>query len=233
MHRIKWVIVKLAVYVLFAGSSVVILANLLRPTAPYSAYLAIDVATFLAFAYAYYETKDKFWLISLASVPLMFLSDLYFLGSFSFVFPRGIGVGMNMWAGLHVLVISLGCFLYFKKSFLNYANLIALFATILTNLSFSTFLLSRPSIGYVTALVWQTIVIYFLVYYGMKKKKLVFSAGAIVWYIGLFTIVFYYFFVTQHIQSVTLPVTDKVITLGRGLMGIGAFKSWRLLSKTS
>lgn len=233
MNETKWVVVKLAVYVLFAGSSVLMLATLFRPTAPYSAYLAIDFATFLAFTYAYYKTKDKFWLISLASVPLMFISDLYFIPSFSFVFPRGIGVGMNMWAGLHMVVLSLGCFLYFKKSFMNYANLIALFATILTNLSFSTFLLSRPSIGYVTALIWQTIVIYYLVYYSMKKKKFVFSTGAIVWFTGLFIIVLYYFFVSKDIQSITVTVTDKVITFGRGLMGVGVFESWRRTSEVS
>jgi hypothetical protein len=188
------------------------------------AYLAGDVIAFLAFTYAFYRTKDKFWLIMLASTVPMFISDLYFIPSFSFIFPitGSVGVGMNMWAGLHRVVISLGCFLYFKKSFLNYTNLIALFATVLTNTSFASFLLSRSSIGYVTALIWQAITIYYLIYYGLSKKKFIFSLGAAIEFIGLFIVVLYYFYVSHDIAGITLSLTDKVFAFSRDLMAIGA-----------
>jgi hypothetical protein len=213
--------IKLIIYILVIISTFLILRTSLTPTPATPAYLANNVATFLAFIYAYYKTKDKFWLIMSASVPPMFISDLYFLPSFGGLFwsrPEG----MNTWAGIHQIIISLGCFFYFKKSSLRYAIPIALFAVILTNTSFSTFSLSRSAAGYITGLAWQTITIYYLVYYGMNKKKFVFSTGAVIQLIGLIIVVLYYFYVSHDIQPITLSLTDKIIAFSRGPLAIGA-----------
>ena len=215
--------IKLIVYALVIISTILIFSTLFTPKPAIWGYLLAHPASFLAFSYAYYKTKDNFWLIMLASEIPMLISDLYFIPTFGgLIFPRDSGVGMNMWAGLHMVIISLGCFFYFKKSSLNYANLIMLFATVLTNTSFSSFLLSRSAVGMIITLIWQAIVIYYLVYYGMNNKKFVFSAGAVIWFIGLLIIVLYYFYVSHEIQPITLTWTDKIIVFGRNLLSIGA-----------
>ncbi|MFH0929558.1 MAG: hypothetical protein V1818_04385 [Candidatus Aenigmatarchaeota archaeon] len=216
--------VRLLVYTVAIVSFILIIRSMLIRTPATQAYLAGDAIAFLAFSYAFYKTKDKFWLIMLASTVPMFISDLYFIPSFSFIIPKtaGAGVGMNMWAGLHRIVISVGCFLYFKKSALNYANLIMLFATILTNTAFSSFLLSRSAIGYIVAFLWQAITIYYLIYYGVSKKKFIFSLGAAIELIGLTIVVLYYLYVSHDIQPLTLSLTDKIFAFCRNLMAIGA-----------
>jgi len=93
----------------------------------------------------------------------------------------------------------------------------------LTNTSFATFLLARSSAGMVIALIWQAIVIYYLVYYGMNKKKIVFSAGAVIWFIGLLIAVLYYFYVSHDIRPITQSLTDKINVFSRSLMAIRAF----------
>jgi hypothetical protein len=214
-------VVKLVVFILVIISTILIFRIGLTPAPSIPGYLLSHPATFLAFAYAYYKTKDKFWLIMLASVPPMLVSDMYFITSFGGLFwsrPEG----MNTWAGIHMMIISLGCFFYFKKSFLNYANLTMLFATILTNTAFATFTLSRSAAGVIMGLTWQAIVIYYLINYGISKKKIVFSLGAVIWFIGLLIADLYYFYVSHDIRPIALSLTDKINVFSRLLLAIGA-----------
>lgn len=214
--------VKLLVYILAAISTVLIFRTLAETTPATSAYILNNIATLLAFSYAYFKTKDNFWLIMLASVPPMIMSDLYFIPSFGgVIWPSPIG--MNTWAGIHLMVISIGCFFYFKKSALRYVNLTAMFATILTNMNFSNFSLARGGIGMIAGLVLQAMVfLYYMPYYGISKKKFVFSLGSVIQFIGIFIAAQYFFNISQTLQPITLTWTDKIIAFGRGLLAIGA-----------
>ncbi len=223
-------VARLVIFIAIAVSALVVLLRFGEATPATKAYLAVDLTTMAAFAFGYYISKDKFWLIMLASTLPMFVSDLYFFPSFSFLFPRtnaqGIGgVGMNMWAGIHLIVISIGCIFYFRKTIFTYLNIIALVATVVTNLSLGTGLLSRNAIGQVVATFFQTIVVGYLVYYGIKTNKKIFIAGAIVWLGSLFAIGAYFFAVSNDIAPFTLRISDKTLTVARALTGIGALEN--------
>ncbi len=214
-------IIKFAVYILVIIATLLIFRNLFTSTPSTYGYLIASVANFIAFGYAYSKTRDRFWLIMLASVPPMFVSDLYFTQSFEgFLFPKA---GMNSWAGIHLLILSIGCFFYFKKSRLRYVNLLALVATILTNMSFGTFTLARGDIGVIAGLALQSMVfLYYLPHYGLEKKNFMFSLGSIIQFVGILIVALYFLFVSHNLQPVSLTWTDKIIAFGRVPMALGA-----------
>jgi hypothetical protein len=213
--------VKLLVYVAIIISAIFIIRDMLMNTPATRAYLVSDVLAILTYTYAFYKSKDKFWLIMLASTVPMLVSDMYFLPAFEGLFWVKPG-GMNTWAGIHRAIICMGSFFYFKKSSLRYALPILLFTTFLTNWNIATNILSRSAIGVIVGFSLQTVSMYYLIYYGLSKKKFIFSLGAVIELIGFIIVILYYFYVSHDITPLTLPLTDKLFTFSRDLMAIGA-----------
>lgn len=197
-------------------------------------YITTELILFFVFGFAYNDSKDKFWLIMLACTIPMLISDLYFLPSFSFIFPRtnaqgDAGIGMNMWAGIHLTVISVGCFFYFKKNIVNFANLTALAIATVTNISLSTGLLARSRISYITTLLLQIVLSGYLIYYGIKTKRILVSIGSIIWVLSLFAIAVYAIRVGSDVTPFTLALSDKSITISHAFVGLGALQNSRAM----
>jgi len=224
----KWTVLKIFLYAMILVSTVLIIRLLSKPSPATFGYLLTHPITFIAFTYAYYKSRNKFWLIMLLSVPPMFISDLYFLPSFSLIFPHG-GAGMNTWAGLHLLVIAVGCLLYFKNTGVRVVNVLVMIGMVLTNTNFATIALSSSGIGRAVALILQSLIfLCYLPYYGFRKKNFAFSFGSILQFIGITIADLYFFTVSHSITPVTLAWTDKIITLGRHPMAIGALQDKKL-----
>lgn len=221
MKNVKDTAMKTLVYAIAIISFVLIARNLFKPTPATAAYVLSHLATYLAFGYAYYKTKDKFLIMMFASEIPMLISDLYFLPSFGgIIWPKP--GGMNTYAGIHLAVLAIGCFFYFRKSLPRYVIPFALVATLLTNWNFAGFNLSRSAVGVAVGLVLQSTVFGYLTYYGMQKKKLIFSLGAIIQLVGIFMAAFYFIFISKDLSPFALTWTDKIISSGRLLTAIGA-----------
>jgi len=218
-------ILRTLTYLLVAISAIAVATVWDKQEPSIIAYLVMDVATFVAFFYAYETTKDKFWLINLVAVPFSFVSDMYFIPNFTGIIwskSLGAGIGMNTWQGIHLLILAIGCFFYFKKSRYRYLILITLALTMLTNISSG--LLSRGPIAYLTGVILQITVFGYMVLYGLSKdtKNPLYSIGSFVQWIAATLVFAFYFSVSHDITPFCLTWTDKIFCIGRLLTAIGA-----------
>jgi len=216
-------ILRILTYLLVAISAIAVATVWGKQEPSIIAGLVMDVATFVAFFYAYETTKDKFWLINFVAVPFSFVSDMYFIPNFTGIIwskSLGAGIGMNTWQGIHLLILAIGCFFYFKKSHYRYLILITLALTMLTNISSG--LLSRGPIAYLTGVTLQTTVFGYMVLYGLKNSNLMYSAGSFTQWIAAALVFAFYFTVSHDITPFCLTWTDKIFCIGRLLTAIGA-----------
>jgi hypothetical protein len=159
------------------------------------------------------------------AVPFSFVSDMYFIPNFTGIIwskSLGGGIGMNTWQGIHLLILAIGCFFYFKKSRYRYLILITLALTMLTNISSG--LLSRGPIAYLTGVTLQTTVFGYMVLYGLSKdtKNPLYSIGSFVQWIAATLVFAFYFSVSHDITPFCLTWTDKIFCIGRLITAIGA-----------